>query len=238
MSKKNRQMRIGFIMGLVVVFILVMIYALFQYVASEGLQNAFQFLPGSSGITITLADFDNIMLFLTLFVLSIAVLALLTHGAIIKAAKKFIPAYVLLVVVLFFATGIGGAMVALIVSLSSLMVLWQFALRNVMFRAPVSGPEEIIGSEGTVVDPVTDEEDSGRVKVGDSLWWAVSDDGSIIDKGEKICVEDASSKNLVLKVRRLPLGKARAPTRRRCPNCGASVQADATFCTRCGTALS
>jgi membrane protein implicated in regulation of membrane protease activity len=178
------------------------------------------------------------MLFLTLFVLSIAVLALLTHGAIIKAAKKFVPGYALIAIILFFVTGIGGVMVALIVALTSLLLLWQFALRNVMFRAPLSGPEEIIGSEGTVVDPVTDEEDEGRVKVGDSIWWAVSADGSIIEKGEKIRVDDASSKNLILKVRRATQSRARAPARRRCPQCGASVQADATFCTSCGSALS
>jgi membrane protein implicated in regulation of membrane protease activity len=230
----------GFVLGLVVVFILVMLYALSQYISAEGVQNAFQLFPFGhiSGVYITLQDFENIMLFLTLFVLSIAFLALLTHGAIIKAAKKFIPAYVAMGVFLFFATGIGGAMVALVVALVSLLLLWQFALRNVMFRAPLSGPEEIIGSEGTVVDPVTDEEDEGRVKVGDSIWWAVSTDGSIIEKGEKVRVDDASGKNLILKVRRMPQSRARAPARRRCPHCGASVQADATFCTNCGSALS
>jgi membrane protein implicated in regulation of membrane protease activity len=230
----------GLVLGLVVVFILVMLYALEQYIAAEGVQNAFQLFPFGhvSGVYVTLQDFENIMLFLTLFVLSIAFLALLTHGAIIKAAKKFVPAYVALAVFLFFATGIGGAMVALIVALVSLLLLWQFALRNVMFRAPLSGPEEIIGSEGTVVDPVTDEEDEGRVKVGDSIWWAVSADGSIIEKGEKVRVDDASGKNLILKVRRLPQSRTRGPTRRRCPHCGASVQADATFCTNCGSALS
>lgn len=238
MSKKNRQMLSGFVLGLVVVFILVMIYALSQYISREGFQNAFQFSLGhSSGFYITAEDFENIMLFLTLFVLSIGVLALLTHGAIIKAAKKFVPGYVALAVILFFSTGIGGAMVALIIALISLLLLWQFALRNIMFRSPLSGPEEIIGSEGTVVDPVTDEEDTGRVKVGDSIWWAVSADGSIIEKGERVRVENASGKNLVLQVRRIPQGRARVPAQRRCPHCGKTVPLDATFCTNCGSAL-
>lgn len=125
-------------------------------------------------------------------------------------------------------------MIALIIALVSLLLLWQFALRNVMFRTPVSGSEEIIGSEGTVVDPVTDEEDSGRVRVGDTIWWAVSADGSIIEKGEKVRVENASSKDLVLKVRKISPSRARASGRRRCPYCGTSVPADATFCPNCG----
>jgi membrane protein implicated in regulation of membrane protease activity len=237
MSKDNRLLITGFVLGAVVVFILVMLYTLVQYTSSAGFHNAFELFPSPPAIYISAEAFANIMLFATMFVLSIAVLALITHGAIIKAAKKFVPGYVVLALVLFFATGIAGVMIALTFALVSLLLLWQFALRNVMFRSPASGPEEIIGSEGTVVDPVTDEEDSGRVKVGDSIWWAVSSDGSLIEKGEKVTVENATSKDLVLKVRRISSGRARASGRRRCPNCGTSVPPDATFCPNCGSTL-
>jgi membrane protein implicated in regulation of membrane protease activity len=237
MSKDNRLLITGFVLGAVVVFILIMLYTLIQYTSSAGFHNAFELFPSPSVIYISAEAFANIMLFATMFVLSIAVLALITHGAIIKAAKKFVPGYVVLALVLFFATGIAGVMIALTFALVSLLLLWQFALRNVMFRSPASGPEEIIGSEGTVVDPVTDEEDSGRVKVGDSIWWAVSSDGSLIQKGEKVTVENATSKDLVLKVRKMSSSRARAPGRHRCPHCGTSVPSDAVFCPNCGSTL-
>jgi membrane protein implicated in regulation of membrane protease activity len=216
------------------VLLFVMLFSMLQYVLSVGFHGITQVLPSApSGGWISSQALANILVFASAFVLTIGLFALLTHGAMIKAAKKFLAPYVLFGVLLFVAMGVAGVMVALVLSLISLILLWQFALKNVVFRTPVSGPEEDLGSEGTVVDTINGEE-NGRVKVGDTIWWAISSDGSIIEKGERIRVEGTSRDKLTVKVGRIPERKTRARPTRKCPHCGASVPAEATFCTHCG----
>jgi membrane protein implicated in regulation of membrane protease activity len=152
----------------------------------------------------------------------------------IKAAKKFAAAYVVFGVVLFVSIGVAGVMIALILTLVSLMLLWQFALKNVVFRTPVAGPEENTGTEGTVVDTIDDDE-KGRVRLGDTIWWAVSSDGAIIEKGERVRVEGTSSGKLTVKVHRIQT--RRKGPQRRCPYCGASAPSEADFCPNCGRSL-
>jgi membrane protein implicated in regulation of membrane protease activity len=219
--------------GVMGVLLFMMLFTLIQYVISTGFHSLFETFPS---ITITFDPqlFVNILIFASAFTLMIGLLALLTHGAMIKAAKKFVAAYVAFGVILFISMGLAGVMIALIFTLISLILLWQFALKNVVFRTPVAGPEENIGTEGTVVDTIDDDE-NGRVKLGDTIWWAVSSDGSIIEKGERVRVESTSSDRLTVKVRRTQT--RRKGPQRRCPYCGFSAPAEADFCPNCGRTL-
>jgi membrane protein implicated in regulation of membrane protease activity len=155
----------------------------------------------------------------------------------IKAAKKFVAGYFALAVVLFVALGVGGVMIGMLVSLLSLMLLYQFALKNVLHRIPAAGIEENVGSEGTVIDEV-DEDTDGRVKVGDVIWWAKSSDGSAIAKGDRVVVQKVEGDNLILVVKRIPSRRRGIVRERKCPHCGASIPGDAVYCTNCGASLS
>ncbi|WXG44617.1 MAG: NfeD family protein [Promethearchaeati archaeon SRVP18_Atabeyarchaeia-1] len=222
--------------GFISVLLFMMLLTLIQYVASVGFHSIFETLPNETiEAFFSSQAFANIILFAIAFTLMIGVLALLTHGAMIKAAKKFVAAYVAFGVLLFVAMGIAGVMIALVLTLISLMLLWQFALKNVVFRTPVAGAEENTGSEGVVVDTIDDEQ-NGRARVGDTIWWAVSSDGSIIEKGERVRVESTSSDKLTVKVRRIQGRRSKGP-QRRCPYCGASSPAEADFCPNCGRSL-
>jgi membrane protein implicated in regulation of membrane protease activity len=219
---------------MVSVLIGVMLFSVIQYSSNIGFYNMFQVpQPEQYGSSVA---FSSIMLFASSFILSIALLALLTQGAMIKAAKKLVAGYVALATALFFSLGVGGVMMGLLISLVSLVVLYQFALKDVIHRAPVTGLEEDVGSEGTVVDEV-DEGDSGRVKVGDVIWWATSSDGSIIDKGEKVRIERASGDKMILTVKKIPSRRTGASAQRKCPYCGASSPRDSTYCSNCGSSL-
>jgi membrane protein implicated in regulation of membrane protease activity len=209
-----------------------MLFTFIQYAISAGFHNLFESVSATA--VLTTAFLVNMLVFATAFVIMVGLLALLTHGAMIKAAKKFVAAYVAFGVILFVTMGIAGVMIALILTLISLMLLWQFALKNVVFRAPVAGPEENTGSEGTVVDTIDDGE-KGRVRLGDTLWWAVSSDGSIIEKGERVQVDSTSSDKLTLKVHGIKT--ARKGPQQRCPYCGASAPSEADFCPNCGRSL-
>jgi membrane protein implicated in regulation of membrane protease activity len=210
-----------------------MLFTFVEYAISAGFHGLFEAVstPNIGFGTQLLA---NILIFATAFVIMIGLLALITHGAMIKAAKKFVAAYVAFGLILFVTMGIAGVMIALILTLISLMLLWQFALKNVVFRRPVAGPEENIGSEGTVIDTI-DADENGRVKLGDTLWWAVSSDGSIIEKGDRVQVDGTSSDKLTIKVHRVKT--ARKGPQRRCPYCGASAPSEADFCPNCGRSL-
>jgi len=234
----NKSLLMALIMAVLGILVFVMLFTLLQYASSSGFHSILESLPSiPTGDFFSSGTFASIMLFASAFVVTIGVLALLTHGAIIKAAKKFVAAYVAVGVILFVAMGVAGMMIALVTALITLMVLWQFALKNVMFRTPASGPEENIGSEGTVVDDVDDEGENGRVRVGDTIWWAVSSDGSIIEKGEKVRVEGSGNDKLTLRVRRAPAKGIRQSPKRRCPYCGQSIPREATFCPVCGKAI-
>jgi membrane protein implicated in regulation of membrane protease activity len=232
----NKPLVMTVAIGFMSILLFIMLFTLLQYAASVGFHNLFEALPAVPVAAFFSSQaFTNILIFASAFTLTIGLLALLTHGAMIKAAKKFVAAYVALGVVLFVTMGVAGVMIALVLTLISLMLLWQFALKNVVFRTPVAGPEENTGSEGTVVDTIDDEE-NGRVRVGDTIWWAVSSDGSIIEKGEKVRVEGTSSDKLTVKVRRMQ-GRRKAQPQRRCRYCGASAPAEADFCPNCGRSM-
>jgi membrane protein implicated in regulation of membrane protease activity len=217
------------------ILLFMMLFTLIQYATSVGFHSLFETFPTITiGGLIDTQLLASILLFASAFTLMIGLLALITHGAMIKAAKKFVAAYVAFAVVLFVSMGVAGMMIALVLTLASLMLLWQFALRNVVFRTPVAGPEENIGSEGTVVDTIDDEE-NGRVRLGDTIWWAVSSDGSIIEKGERVRVDSSGSNKLTVKVHRL--SARRKGPQRRCPYCGVSAPSEADFCPNCGRSL-
>jgi membrane protein implicated in regulation of membrane protease activity len=225
---------LGFAMVVVMVLLSIMLFSVVEYALNVGFYNLFQAFQ--LGPYVGASAFASIMLFLSCFILSIALLTLLTHGAMIKAAKKFVAGYFALAFVLFLAMGVGGVMIGMLVSLLSLMLLYQFALKNVIHRIPAAGIEENVGSEGTVIDEVDDSGD-GRVKVGDVIWWAKSSDGSVIRKGEKVLVQRAKGDNLILVVKKVTSGRTGKVTERKCPHCGASVQGDAVYCTNCGASL-
>jgi membrane protein implicated in regulation of membrane protease activity len=234
MSDEANRILLGLGLTMVSVLIGVMLFSVIQYSSNIGFYNMFQVpQPEQYGSSVA---FSSIMLFASSFILSIALLALLTQGAMIKAAKKLVAGYVALATALFFSLGVGGVMMGLLISLVSLVVLYQFALKDVIHRAPVTGLEEDVGSEGTVVDEV-DEGDSGRVKVGDVIWWATSSDGSIIDKGEKVRIERASGDKMILTVKKIPSRRTGASGQRKCPYCGASNPRDGTYCSNCGSSL-
>lgn len=236
-DKENRLLLKGFILGAVVVLVIMMLFGMLLYSSTVGFHSLMEVLPASTleqyGST---QAFTSAMLFIIAFVLSIGLLTLLTHGAMIKAAKKFIPGYAVLAVALFAAFGVAGIMVALAATLFLLVILYQFALKNVIFRTPASGPEEDIGSEGVVVERI-DEDNAGRVKVGDTIWWARSSNGSLIEKGEKVRVDRVSGKKLVISVMGIPSKKSKSLAQRRCPSCGAVYPPGAVYCPECGSPL-
>nr|MDO8135932.1 NfeD family protein [Candidatus Njordarchaeum guaymaensis] len=234
MSDETSRILLGFGLIIVSVLIGVMLFSVIQYGSNIGFYNVFQ-APSLEQYGSTTA-FASIMLFASCFVLSIALLALLTQGAMIKAAKKLVAGYFALAVALFFAMGVGGVMIGLLISLISLMLLYQFALKNVIHRIPASGIEENVGSEGTVVDEI--DEDNGRVKVGDVIWWATSSDGSVIEKGEKVRVERVSGDNLIMVVKKVSSRRPGTAGQRKCPYCGGRGPKDATYCPNCGSSFS
>nr|MDO8097558.1 NfeD family protein [Candidatus Njordarchaeota archaeon] len=234
MSDETGGILLGF--GLIIVGVLIgaMLFSAFQYGSTIGFYNLFQ-APQLEQYGSATA-FTSIMLFASCFILSIALLALLTHGAMIKAAKKLVAGYFALAVALFFAMGVGGVMIGLLISLITLMLLYQFALKNIIHRIPATGIEENVGSEGTVVDEV-DDEDKGRVKVGDVIWWATSSDGSVIEKGARVQVQRVIGDKMTFVVKKLPPRRVAALGQRKCPYCGGSSPRDAIYCPNCGASL-
>lgn len=112
----------------------------------------------------------------------------------------------------------GGALAAIIVSLLTdnvyiqsavmiivslvLLMLYIFLIKpkfgKLATKAEPTNADRAIGKEGIVIEDIHPDEGVGQVKVGGQIWSAVSDDLSIILKGQRILVKEIRGVKLIV----------------------------------------
>ena len=89
-----------------------------------------------------------------------------------------------------------GVIIAVALILLAVMSVFYVIIWRLLKRKPITGKEEMIGLEGKVISPLTQD---GIIQVRGELWKATSIDASGIAKEEKVVVVSVEGLKLVVK---------------------------------------
>ncbi len=88
--------------------------------------------------------------------------------------------------------------VFLAVSVLSLVATRPFVKKFLTTRKVKTNADSLIGKIGIVVEPVSLAEAKGRVMVSGQSWWAMSEDGSFLEKEERVLIKAIEGVKLVV----------------------------------------
>lgn len=106
-------------------------------------------------------------------------------------------------IVVSFLTGNVYVQAAVMIVVSVLLLLLYIFLIKPKFgtlspKAEPTNADRAIGREGIVIEDIHPDEGVGQVKVGGQIWSAVSEDFSIIEKGQRILVKEIRGVKLIV----------------------------------------
>ena len=109
----------------------------------------------------------------------------------VGAIAAIIPAW------LKFPVGVQVA-VFTVVSIGALIVSKPFSQRILNVKTTRTNADSIIGMMGTVTENIENSEDKGRIHINGLDWKALSDDGSPIEKGERVIVKEIKGVTVIV----------------------------------------